>query len=519
MEIKKINKVLIANRSEIACRIIKACKELGIKTVAVYSEPDKTALHSIMADEAYLIGEAAPKSSYLNIDKLIDVAINSNCDAIHPGYGFLSENKEFNEKVRAAGLIFIGPKSNEVNLLGSKIESRRLMIENNIPIVPGFEVGNLEYSVIEGKVVNIGFPVLVKASAGGGGKGMRVVNSTSELEEAINSAKREALSAFGDGDIFIEKYILNPRHIEVQIAADKYGNTIHLFERECSLQRRHQKVIEETPSVALDHDLRENICSTAVKVVKSANYESVGTVEFIMDSDNNFYFLEVNTRIQVEHPITEMVTGLDLLELQINIAQGYELPYKQVDISQKGHSIECRIYAEDAKNNFMPTGGEVLYLKEPTGNGIRIDTGIIKGSVISPFYDPIMSKVIVFAENREKSRIKMIEALKNTVILGVKNSIPFMINLLESEEFKSGNTFTNTISKNLEKFNKEVIDFNLDNKIESFNSDKNLNEIASLLSAIGLTKEAKSNKNNTNYLNLNNSKDNLWTSIGPIKFL
>lgn len=510
MEIKKITKVLIANRSEIACRIIKACKELGIKTVAVYSEPDETALHSIIADEAYLIGEAAPKSSYLNIDKLIDVAINSNCDAIHPGYGFLSENREFNEKVRATGLIFIGPKSNEVNLLGSKIESRRLMIDNNIPIVPGFEVGNLEYSVIEDKVVNIGFPVLVKASAGGGGKGMRVVNNTSELEEAINSAQREALSAFGDGDIFIEKYILNPRHIEVQIAADKYGNTIHLFERECSLQRRHQKVIEETPSVALDDNLREKICSTAVRVVQSANYESVGTVEFIMDRDGNFYFLEVNTRIQVEHPITEMVTGVDLLKLQINIAQGYKLPYKQSDISQKGHSIECRIYAEDAKNNFMPTGGEVLFLKEPTGNGIRVDTGIIKGSVISPFYDPIMSKIIVHAETRELASLKMIEALKNTVILGVKNSIPFMINVLNSESFISGNTFTNVIGDNLTEWTKDLID------IEDENIGKK--EFSKVLAAIALHK-TNNKKSIDKSINPNNPNSNVWVEIGDMKFL
>jgi len=527
INIKKINKVLIANRGEIACRIIKACKELKITSVAIYSEVDKNSLHKISADEAYFIGEAQPKSSYLNIDKIIKIAKDNNCDAIHPGYGFLSENEEFNKRVTQEGLIFIGPKSNEVNLLGSKIQSRRIMIENNIPIVPGFEINQTEIDEsnladIQTKVDKIGFPILVKASAGGGGKGMRIVTNQNELLDSINSAKREALSAFADDSIFIEKYIQNPRHIEVQIAADKYGNIIHLFERECSLQRRHQKIIEETPSIALNSELRNQITKTAIEVVKSVNYESIGTVEFIMDSENNFYFLEVNTRIQVEHPITEMVTGVDLLQLQIKIAEGYELPHKQSDIRQLGHSIECRIYAEDSKNNFMPTGGEVLFLSEPIGKNIRIDSGIIKGTQITPFYDPIMSKVIVYAEDREKARVKMVYALKNTVILGIKNSIPFMINLLNSEEFKSGNTFTNTISNNLEKYNKEVIDFNFDSSNELLNSDENQNEIAVILSAIGLTKEYNSNKNNSYSGNLGNStnaKDNLWISIGPLKFL
>lgn len=510
MEIKKINKVLIANRSEIACRIIKACKELGIQTVAVYSEVDKNSLHTILADESYFIGAAAPKESYLNIDKLIEIAKISGADAIHPGYGFLSENKVFNQRVREEGITFIGPKYQEVELLGSKIESRRIMLENNIPIVPGFEVANLGLNAIIEKVEKIGYPILVKASAGGGGKGMRVVANQSELEEAINSAQREALSAFGDNSIFIEKYIVNPRHIEVQVAADKYGNYIHLFERECSLQRRHQKVIEETPSVALNYELRNKITTTAINVVKSVNYESVGTVEFILDQEGNFYFLEVNTRIQVEHPITEMVTGVDLLKLQIAIAEGQKLPYSQSEIKQNGHSIECRIYAEDAKNNFMPTGGEVLFLKEPNGNGVRIDTGIVSGSVITPFYDPIMSKVIVYAENREDARKKMVEALKNTVILGVKNSIPFMINLLNTQEFISGNTFTNTIEDNLDKLNVEMI---------TSNDTQQVNKISKVLSAVALSK----NRNVSNSINKSSNgtlKDqNVWNLIGDMKFL
>lgn len=512
MEIKKINKVLIANRSEIACRIIKACKELGIKTVAVYSEVDKNSLHTILADEAFFIGAAAPKESYLNIDKLIEIAKISGADAIHPGYGFLSENKSFNQRVREEGITFIGPKYQEVELLGSKIESRRIMIENNIPIVPGFEVADLDIQIINDKVSKIGFPVLVKASAGGGGKGMRVVTNQTELEEAINSAQREALSAFGDNSIFIEKYILNPRHIEVQVAADKYGNYIHLFERECSLQRRHQKVIEETPSVALNEELREKITSTAVNVVKTVNYESVGTVEFILDQEGNFYFLEVNTRIQVEHPITEMVTGIDLLKLQIAIAEGQKLPYSQSEIKQKGHSIECRIYAEDAKNNFMPTGGEVLFLKEPNGNGVRIDTGIMSGSVITPFYDPIMSKVIVYAENREDARKKMVEALKNTVILGVKNSIPFMINLLNTDEFITGNTYTNTIGDNLDKLNGDNI---------ALNQNSQSNKLSKVLSAIALSKNKNIKKSNfDNRIGSLTPKDqSVWNTIGDIKFL
>lgn len=506
---RRIKKVLIANRSEIACRIIRACKELEILTVAIYSEVDANALFVLQADEAVNIGPAAARESYLNIDKILQIAKDKQCDAIHPGYGFLSENEEFNRRVREQGLIFIGPKEKEMELLGSKIESRRLMLKNHIPVVPGFEVITLEIEDIKEKVEKIGYPVIVKASAGGGGKGMRVVHSFIDLQEAILSAKREALSAFGDDSIFIEKYIQNPRHIEVQIAADSFGNYIHLFERECSLQRRHQKVVEETPSTALLPELREKITSTAIDVVKSVNYQSVGTVEFIMDNEGNFYFLEVNTRIQVEHPITEMVTGIDLVKLQILIAEGLALPYKQEDIKQLGHSIECRVYAEDANNNFMPTGGEILFLKEPSGNGVRVDSGISRGSVISSYYDPIMSKIIVHAENREFARKKMIEALKSTVLLGVKTSIPFMINLLNSEQFISGNTFTNTIGDNLS---------DITNRTSGKNIVDSERTLELLLATVALTRQnRKSYSNSPTHKSI--SQESVWIQIGGISFL
>ncbi len=446
---RKITKILVANRSEIACRIIRACKELGITSVAVYSEADTKALHTQLADESYFIGPAPALQSYLNMDKIIQIAIEAGCEAIHPGYGFLAENSVFNKKVRDSGLIFIGPNPESMSLLGSKVRSRVTMIEADVPVIPGMRGSSKNIDEFISYAEKMGFPVLIKSSAGGGGKGMRIVHSIDELSSAVESAIRESLSAFGSDEVYLEKYLESPRHVEFQVAADHYGNAVYLFERECSIQRRHQKIIEETPSPVMDPELRVKMGNTAVKVIKTANYDNIGTVEFLVDKDKNFYFLEVNARVQVEHPITEETTGVDLVKLQISIAEGNELPFKQDDLSQNGHSIECRIYAEDAENNFLPSSGKILYLKEPTGPGIRFDSGIYQGVEVPVFYDPILAKLIVKAENREQARKKMIEALKNCVILGVKTPIKFMIDVLEHPEFIKGNTYTDFIQKNM----------------------------------------------------------------------
>jgi len=440
-----IKKVLVANRSEIACRVLRACREMGITTVAVYSEVDKNALHVLMADEAVLIGKAPANESYLNMDAVIQAAKDSNCDAIHPGYGFLSENPVFNRKVRDAGLIFIGPSPEPMALLGSKVQSRITMIEAGVPVVPGMKgsSGNIDDFIKASE--EMGFPVLIKASAGGGGKGMRVVNSPADLKGAVEAAMRESLSAFGSDEVFLEKYIESPRHVEFQVAGDQHGNAVYLFERECSIQRRHQKIIEETPSPVMDPELQIRMGETAVKVVKTAGYDNVGTVEFLVDKKKNFYFLEVNARIQVEHPITEETTGVDLVKLQINIADGLPIPFRQDELRQSGHSIECRIYAEDADMNFIPSSGKILYLKEPVGPGVRFDTGIQTGSDVTVFYDPVLAKLIVKGMNREDARIKMINALNDCIVLGVKTSIRFMSDVLKHPEFIAGNTFTDFI--------------------------------------------------------------------------
>jgi len=445
-------KILIANRGEIACRIIKTCKDLGIKTVAVYSDIDKNALHVKLADEAYLLGAAPAKESYLRIDKIIEAAKATGAEAIHPGYGFLSENNEFNKQVRAAGLIFIGPEPEPMRSLGSKIESRHTMVGAGIPVIPGFIIKGLQFAEIKSGAEEIGLPVLIKASAGGGGKGMRVVRDIASLQESIDSAKREALSAFGDDSVFVEKYIDNPRHIEVQVAADKHRNVIHLFERECSLQRRHQKIVEETPSQALTPELRAAICQTAVEVIKTVNYDSLATVEFLLDENGKYYFLEVNTRIQVEHPITEMITNLDLVKIQLEIAYGLPLSSQQSDITSSGHSIECRIYAEDGENNFMPSAGKLHLFAEPQGNNVRLDTGVKTGDEISIYYDPMIAKLIVWAKDRETARMEMLKALKNTAVQGVKNSLELLMNILESNEYITAETYTNTIEKKLSEF-------------------------------------------------------------------
>ncbi len=441
-------KILIANRGEIAVRVINACREMNIPTVAVYSDADRTALHVQLADEAVHIGPASPLESYLNIEKLINTAKENGADAVHPGYGFLSEKAEFAKACEGAGLTFIGPKAEVISLVGSKVECRQTMIEAGIPLVPGMMKEGVNTEELTAEASKIGYPILVKASAGGGGKGMRVVNSEEELSDAVDTARREAMNAFNDGTVYIEKCIVNPRHIEFQILGDNYGNIVHLFERECSIQRRHQKIVEETPSVALSEELRTEMGQMAVNVAKAVNYTNAGTVECLLDQEGRYYFLEVNARIQVEHPVTEMVTGVDLVKWQIKIAAGEEMTLKQEDLRQNGHSIECRIYAEDPANNFFPSPGKVLFMKEPTGPGIRNDCGIYSGFNVTPDYDPILSKLVVWAEDRDGAVDRMILALKEYVILGIKTPIRFLKEVMAHPEFRKGNTFTDFITKN-----------------------------------------------------------------------
>lgn len=444
-----IKKILIANRGEIAVRIIKASRELSIPSVAVYSTIDRSSLHVQEADEAICIGPPEPLKSYLNMDTIIDAARKAGADAIHPGYGFLAENPTFARRCKEKGIIFIGPNAKVMQSVGDKIIARQTMKKEGISIIPGMMNKSSDIKELKKSAEQIGYPVLIKASGGGGGKGMRIISSEKELETAVESSMREAKFAFGDESIYFEKYIENPRHIEFQIACDHFGNTVHIFERECSIQRRYQKIVEETPSTALDEKSRTRMGETAVKVAKASGYDNIGTVEFILDQNGSFYFLEVNARVQVEHPVTELVTGVDLVKEQIKIAQGEKLSLKQENLEQKGHSIECRIYAEDPENNFLPSPGHILFLKEPSGPGIRVDSGIYSGCEVSPYYDPILSKVIVWGETRESARRKMVLALRQYVILGIKTPIQFLIDVLEHPEFIKGNLSTNFIKCHL----------------------------------------------------------------------
>ena len=435
-------KILIANRGEIAIRIMRACKELGIPTVAVYSDADRTALHVQYADEAIHLGPASPKESYLDADKLIDAARGAKADAIHPGYGFLSENASFAAEVASAGLTFIGPSAESIRAMGDKAESKIRMKRAGVPTVPGTE-GLESKEDFENAATKIGYPVLIKAAAGGGGKGMRVVHTEDELSEAIESARREALHAFGDERLLIEKYVATAHHVEFQVFGDQHGNLVHLFERECSVQRRHQKIIEETPSPILTPDLREQMGQAAVAAAKAVNYHNAGTVEFIVDPDTlQFYFLEMNTRLQVEHPVTELVTGLDLVHWQIRVAAGEPFPYSQEHFSQRGHAIECRVYAEDPANRFLPSTGKLLQYIEPRGPGIRVDSGFAASDEVTHFYDPLLAKLIVHAENREAAIQRMQAALRDFVVHGVVTNIDFMQALLSHPDFAYGEVTT-----------------------------------------------------------------------------
>ncbi len=440
-------KVLIANRGEIALRVINTCKDMGIETVSVYSDVDEKALHVLSSDEAVYIGASEPAESYLNIDKIIQAAKDTGSEAIHPGYGFLAENHEFARRCEEAGVVFIGPGPKAIKSLGDKITSRKIMVDSGVPVTPGLTSTEADAALMAEEAERVGYPVLIKATAGGGGKGIRVVNTPDEMAEACKSASREALKAFGNGEIYLEKFFENARHIEFQILADTHGNVIHVLERECSIQRRHQKIIEETPSNVLTPELRAEMGAAAVAAAKASGYVNAGTVEFLVDSKNKFYFLEINTRLQVEHPVTEMITGIDLVRQQLEIAAGNELALKQEDISGRGHSIECRIYAEDPANDFFPSPGKIEFLKEPTGPGIRNDCGVYSGFEVPVDYDPIISKLVVHAQTRPQAIDKMIKALKGYIILGVRAPIDFMIDVLESEPFSKGDVYTNFIEK------------------------------------------------------------------------
>jgi len=443
------NKILVANRSEIAIRVMNACRTLGIPSVAVYSDADKNSKHRLFADEAIHIGPSPPRESYLHIEKIINAAKQTCCDAIHPGYGFLAENPAFAERCREDKITFIGPSPEAIRLLGNKIESRIRMAEAGVPIIPGMKSTATDMATFEEAAEEAGYPVLIKAAGGGGGKGMRVVERPSDLQSAIEAARREAKGAFDDDTVYLEKFIVKPRHIEFQILADHHGNTIHLFERECSIQRRHQKIIEETPSAVLNDELRNRMGKDAVKVAQTAHYTNAGTVEFLFDESGHYYFLEVNTRLQVEHPVTEMVTGVDLVIEQIRIAAGHPLSDQIRNLTQRGHAIECRIYAEDGENNFFPSTGSIIHYSEPAGPGIRVDSGMQAGMEITIDYDPIMAKLVVHAPTRKLAIAKMIHALNEYKILGVKTSKKFMIDVMRHPDFVAGKTYTNFIEKNM----------------------------------------------------------------------
>lgn len=443
-------KVLIANRGEVAVRIIRACREIGIPTVAVYSEADANSLHVSLATEAYCIGPNESAKSYLNIPAIISAALLSGADAIHPGYGFMSERADFAEICAEHNIKFIGPSPESMQLMGDKATARKTMTSKNVPITPGTGIIT-DIEEAKKQAEKFGYPVIVKATAGGGGKGMRVANTPDELEQNINLCRQEAEKFFGNPDVYMEKFLVNPRHIEVQIIADKYGNVIHLGERDCSIQRRHQKLVEEAPSPAVSADIRRKLGDAAVRAAKAANYEGVGTIEFLLDKDKNFYFMEMNTRLQVEHGITEMISNIDIVREQINIAAGNKLSVRQEDVKLYGYAIECRINAEDPERNFLPAPGEINGYITPGGFGVRVDSHVYSGYKIPPYYDSLISKVMAWAPTREEARRRMYRALKEYVITGVKTTLPFYQELIEDEVFIGGNFdtgFMNTYKQN-----------------------------------------------------------------------
>ncbi|MDI6695124.1 MAG: acetyl-CoA carboxylase biotin carboxylase subunit [Anaerolineales bacterium] len=460
------NKVLIANRGEIAVRVIRACRELGLQTVAVYSDADRQALHVRYADEAYRLGLAPSRDSYLRADRILDIAKQSGAGAIHPGYGFLAERADFAQMCVDEGLAFIGPKPSSITAMGDKAVARATVSAAGVPVVPGTEgEGALSDDELLALAPQIGFPLLIKATAGGGGKGMREVRSLEEMPELVQSARREAEAAFGDGNVYLEKLVEGARHIEIQILADTFGNTIYLGERECSLQRRHQKLLEEAPSPFVDGDdeLRQRMGAVAVRAAQSVGYVNAGTIEFLVDKDKNYYFLEMNTRLQVEHPVTEVVTGIDIVKEQIRIARGRPLRYTQEDVRLNGWAIECRINAEDPYNNFLPSIGRITHISTPTGPGVRVDSGIYPGFEISPYYDSLISKLITWGETRAEAILRMRRALEEFILVGVRTNIPFHQNLMDSHRFMGGQFDTRFIEQ---RFSMEAADINKDDHAE-----------------------------------------------------
>lgn len=445
-------KILIANRGEIAVRIIHACKEMGIASVAVYSQADRRALHTRLADEAVFIGPSESDQSYLSFDKILTAARQTGAQAVHPGYGFLSENAEFAQAAADAGIVFIGPPSSAVRAMGDKASARRLVQKVGVPVTPGYE-GHDDLVSLTREADRLGFPLLVKASAGGGGKGMRVVWEKAEFEEAAEAARREALHSFGDDHLILERYIPKAHHVEFQVLGDQHGSLLHLLERECSVQRRHQKIIEETPSTLLDDNLRLKMGEAAVAAARAAGYQNAGTVEFIVDPETRqFFFLEMNTRLQVEHPITELLTGVDLVQWQIRIAAGEPLSFSQEEILPRGHSIECRLYAEDPSINFLPASGPLLRFIEPRGPGVRVDSGFLSGDEITVHYDPLIAKIIVHSEDRPGAIRKMVEALQDTVVLGLTSNSRFLLDVLAHPDFQAGKVHTTWIEQTFDEW-------------------------------------------------------------------
>ena len=489
-------KILIANRGEIAVRVIRGCRELGIKSAAIYSDADKTSLHTRLADESYHIGNSPASDSYLNKEKILKLTLEIGADAIHPGYGFFAENSHFIRECEKNKITFIGPSSKSVALMGSKTEARKIMTNNNVPIVPG--TTESIKSVKDGLKIleEIGYPALLKAAAGGGGKGMRKINSQNEFEAAFEATKREALKAFANDDIYIEKFIENPRHIEVQVFGDKHGNYVHLFERECSIQRRHQKIIEEAPSSFVDELTRKKITSAAINAARACNYFNAGTVEFLMDANKNFYFLEMNTRLQVEHPVTEFITGLDLVKEQISVASGNKLSFKQNDLKINGHALECRIYAEDSFNNFLPSTGPILSYSPPSGPGVRVDSGFDNGSQITVHYDPLISKLVCWSDTRQSAINRMIRALSEYVIGGLITNISFLKIIIDHPSFKNGD------------FNINFLNDEFMNSIKNFENNKDIREIEKTVAIFAAV--LKSNSSVNNLKSNHTKKSNLW---------
>jgi acetyl-CoA carboxylase biotin carboxylase subunit len=453
-------KILIANRGEIALRVLRACHELGISAVAVYSDVDRASLHVRKADESYPIGPAASSESYLNIPKILDVARRSGADAIHPGYGFLSENARFAQACADAGVKFIGPTAAAMDAMGSKTRARQAMEKAGVPFVPGTSRGVESLEEAEQVAARIGYPVMLKAAAGGGGKGMRLVQVANDLKGALESARSEAQRSFGDSEVYIEKAIINPRHIEMQVLADEHGHTVYLGERECSLQRRHQKVLEEAPSPIVDAEMRRRMGEVAVRVARAAGYTNAGTVEFLVDQHKNFYFLEMNTRLQVEHPVTELITGLDLVHLQIRIAAGERLPFTQEEVQIRGHAIECRIYAEDPDNNYFPSPGKIALLLEPSGPGIRLDSGMYEGWNVPIDYDPLLAKLIGYGADREQAISRLARALNEYFVGGIKTNISLFRRILRDKDFIAAKLDTGFLDRMLKQSEDKAVDSN-----------------------------------------------------------